>query len=101
MFPILANQNTKFPFITYQRTAVFSSYQKDGLTEDKITLEIIAVSDDYTQSIEIASLIRDTLEMKRFHDSDITIYSMLLESVHEEFADNAYIQRLVFEIKAI
>ena len=100
MFPILANQNTKFPFITYQRTAVFSDYQKDGLTQDRITLEIIAVSNDYTQSLEIASLIRDTLEMKRFQNEDITIYSILLESAHEEYAENAYIQRLVFDIKA-
>lgn len=32
IFPIVANANTKYPFITLQRTGVISEYQKDGLT---------------------------------------------------------------------
>jgi len=37
-----------------QRTGIRASYSKAGITEDNVTLEIIAISNDYSQSIDIA-----------------------------------------------
>ena len=100
IFPIVANANTKYPFITIQRTGVVANYTKDYHSEDIITLEVIGVTNDYSQSIDMATLIRDTLECKQYQDADINIYNIKLDSVQEEYAEEAYIQRLTFIVNA-
>ena len=48
IFPIVAQANTKYPYIVMQRTGIRASYSKAGITEDNVTLEIIAISNDYS-----------------------------------------------------
>ena len=52
------------------------------------------MSDDYSESVDIASMVRDILEDKRFAD----IESIKLESADEDFIDDAYIQTLSFNL---
>ena len=99
IFPIVANANTKYPYIVMQRTGIRASYSKAGITEDNVTLEIIAISNDYSQSIDIAQLIRETIDGKRYRSDEIEIDDIDVESITEEFVDNAYLQRLVFSMK--
>lgn len=99
IFPIVANANTKYPYIVMQRTGIRASYSKAGITEDNVTLEIIAISNDYSQSIDIAQLIRETIDGKRYRSDEIEINDIEVESITEEFVDNAYLQRLVFSMK--
>lgn len=99
IFPIVANANTKYPYIVMQRTGIRASYSKTGHTEDNVTLEIIAISNDYSQSIDIAQLIRETIDGKRYRGDEIEIDDIEVESITEEFVDNAYLQRLVFSMK--
>lgn len=99
IFPIVANANTKYPYIVMQRTGIRASYSKAGITEDNVTLEIIAISNDYSQSIDIAQLIRETIDGKRYRSNEIEIDDIEVESITEEFVDNAYLQRLVFSMK--
>lgn len=99
IFPIVANANTKYPYIVMQRTGIRASYSKAGITEDNVTLEIIAISNDYSQSIDIAQLIRETIDGKRYRSDEIEIDDIEVESITEEFVDNAYLQRLVFSMK--
>lgn len=98
IFPIVANANTPFPYIVIQRTGIHCNYSKAGLIDDNATMEIIAVSNDYSQSIDIAQLIRETLDAKRFRAPEIYIDNIEIESITEEFVDNAYIQRLSFSM---
>ena len=99
IFPIVAQANTKYPYIVMQRTGIRASYSKAGITEDNVTLEIIAISNDYSQSIDIAQLIRETIDGKRYRSDEIEIDDIEVESITEEFVDNAYLQRLVFSMK--
>lgn len=99
IFPIVANANTKYPYIVMQRTGIRASYSKAGITEDNVTLEIITISNDYSQSIDIAQLIRETIDGKRYRSDEIEIDDIEVESITEEFVDNAYLQRLVFSMK--
>lgn len=99
IFPIVAQANTKYPYIVMQRTGIRASYSKAGITEDNVTLEIIAISNDYSQSIDIAQLIRETIDGKRYRSDEIEIDDIEVESITEEFAENAYLQRLVFSMK--
>jgi hypothetical protein len=62
VYPLIADNDAKFPFIVYRRMNLISYTTKDGLQEDDVTVEIIVVSDKYSDSIEIATTIRTLLE---------------------------------------
>ena len=99
IFPLVANADTTYPFIVYSRTSLVAEYCKDGIVEDTVDFLILAVSDNYVESLEVANQIRSILERKRYKDEDISIYDIRLASVQEEYTEDAYIQRLNFTIK--
>lgn len=99
IFPLVANADTTYPFIVYSRTGLTVEYCKDGTVEDTVDFLILAVSDNYVESLEVANQIRSILENKRYKDDTIQISSIRLSSVQEEYMEDAYIQRLNFTIK--
>ena len=86
IFPVIAPENTEGDFIVYQR---------DGYKRQVPIVNVIAVSENYDRSQELASLIYDTLSGD-FTDPDIYIE---LEDSTEDFIDNKYIQVLQFSIE--
>lgn len=96
IFPLIANADTTFPFIVFQRSNLMPIYTKDILTENLITMVIIVVSNDYIQSLDLANAVRHALEGNIYRDNDIVISAMKMESITEETLEDAYIQRMVF-----
>ena len=96
IFPLIANADTTFPFIVFQRSNLMPIYTKDILTENQITMVIIVVSNDYIQSLDLANAVRHALEGNIYRDNDIAISAMKMESITEETLEDAYIQRMVF-----
>ena len=96
IFPLIANADTTFPFIVFQRSNLMPIYTKDILTENQITMVIIVVSNDYIQSLDLANAVRHALEGNIYRDNDIVISAMKMESITEETLEDAYIQRMVF-----
>lgn len=68
IFPLVANAETTYPFIVYARTGLFVEYCKDGLVGNTIDFQIISVSGNYVESLEVANEIRRVLELKRYKD---------------------------------
>ena len=99
IFPLIANADTTYPFVVYSRTGLSVQYCKDELVEDTVEMQIIAVSDNYVESLEVANQIRKTLELRRYKDDDIQIRECKLTSVYEEYMEDAFIQRMNFTIK--
>lgn len=99
IFPLIANADTTYPFVVYSRTGLSVQNCKDGLVEDTVEMQIIAVSDNYVESLEVANQIRKTLELRRYKDDDIQIRECKLTSVYEEYMEDAFIQRMNFTIK--
>ena len=99
IFPLVANADTTYPFIVYARTGLVVDYCKDGTVANSIDFQILSVSDNYVESLEVANQIRNILEMKRYKDEDICIRECKLSSVSEEYMEDAFIQRLNFTIK--
>ena len=98
IFPLIANADTTFPFIVFQRSNLMPIYTKDILTENQITMVIIVVSNDYIQSLDLANAVRHALEGNIYRDNDIVISAMKMESITEETLEDAYIQRMVFTL---
>ena len=96
IFPLIANADTTFPFIVFQRSNLMPIYTKDILTENQITMVIIVVSNDYIQSLDLANAVRHALEGNIYRDNDIVISAMKMEYITEETLEDAYIQRMVF-----
>lgn len=94
IYPIIVEKDTNYPFIVYKRSNVIPDYTKDYHFKDYVIVDIICVSNHYVESVEIASLVRESLEDKRIGDID----SIRLESADEDFIDDAYIQTLSFNL---
>lgn len=94
IYPIIVEKDTNYPFIVYKRSNVIPDYTKDYHFKDYVIVDIICVSNHYVDSVEIASLVRESLEDKRIGDID----SIRLESADEDFIDDAYIQTLTFNL---
>lgn len=94
IYPIIVEKETTYPFIVYKRSNIIPDYTKDFHFKDEVIVDIICVSNDYSESVEIASIVRNILEDKRLTD----IQSIKLESADEDFIDNAYVQTLSFNL---
>ena len=55
IFPLVANADTTYPFIVYARTGLVVDYCKDGTVENRIDFQIVSVSDNYVESLEVAN----------------------------------------------
>lgn len=96
IYPLIADDGVTFPFIIYYRTSIRNTVCKDGYYEDEVSFSIIAVSNSYIQSLEIANIIRSIFEKKKLTD---TIYNCTVEDIDEDYRDNAYVQQLDFNCK--
>lgn len=99
VYPLIADNDAKFPFIVYRRTGLVSGTTKDGLTEDEVTVEIVIVSDKYSVGLDLAIKVRNLLEKQSVIYEDIEINDTTLNLATEEYSDNSYIQRMQFNMK--
>ena len=93
-------QPTNFPFISFRRNSTEFLYNKDSRTEDKVSVDIIAVSNNYAQSVEIAECVRKILEYHVYKDTNegVLIDYMVLTDSSEDSLNDAIVQTLTFEI---
>ena len=90
---------TIFPYVSFMHGNISSSYTKDGWSEDTTEVTIIAVSDDYSQTVDIAEAVRELLDNKAYKDEDIYISEMRLSGATEDQIENVFVQRLSFNVK--
>lgn len=97
--PLVADNDTKYPFIVYRRMNLVSSTCKDGVYEDEVVMEIIVVSSKYSETIDVATKIRKRLERQRVIFDNLEINDGNIIMATEEFTNNAYVQRMQFQFK--
>jgi len=51
VYPLVADNDAKFPFIVYKRIGMATSGCKDGYYEDEVTFEIAIVTDTYFRGV--------------------------------------------------
>ena len=97
IYPLVAENTTTFPFVTYYRDNISPiSFTKDGYCQDEVYFTINVVSDHYTQTLEIANIIRKLMEGLR---GDNNIYDCYMTNIDENFVENSYVQTLQFQCK--
>lgn len=95
IYPIIVEKDTTYPFIVYKRSSITPTYTKDFHLSDEVIVDIVCVSNSYTEGIDVAGLVRNTLEDKRIQG----IQSIKLDSADEDFINDAYVQTLSFILK--
>ena len=96
IFPLIVENETTYPFIIYKRSDMKSNYTKDIHLSDDVFIDIICVSENYLSGLEIAGIIIELLEDKRFKDKGIE--KVQSEYANEDYLENAFIQKLGFKI---
>lgn len=96
IFPLIVENNTTYPFIVYKRSDVKANYTKDYYLNDDVSIDIVCVSDNYLSGLEIAVIIREILENKRFKNEGVE--RIQLDYANEDYLENAFIQTLGFTI---
>ena len=97
-YPIVADNDAKYPFIVYKRIGLSSLMCKDGNYEDVATVEVTVVAEKYAISVDIAQQVREALE-GNFDTFDNMEIEVTLQSGTEDFSDSAYTQKLTYRIK--
>ena len=92
-YPLVAENTTKFPFIIYRTTQSRPENTKDGIYDWIFTIQVNVVSDKYDTVCDLCSEAVDKLlELEDVLDINI-------ESISEDFIDNAYIKEINIIIK--
>lgn len=98
IFPItVTNPDTPMPFVVYSRTSIVPEYAKDNLVSEVVNMDFVVVSRDYTESVEVAAALRNSLELKSGMVDDIIIRRIELDTVEENWYANTYWQILKFK----
>lgn len=97
IYPLIAEIDANFPFITFTRDNITSNYSKDGIYQDSVTFSIMVVSAKYSSSLDIANRIRHIFEKRKIESKDLTLYNIKLTGISESFTDDSYTQELRFE----
>lgn len=98
IFPLVAPQSTEGDLIVYYRDEYSKDYTNMGVYNDNCKVFVTIVSDNYDRSQEIAEAVDNALEGTFFQNTDNQIQVRLSDST-EDYADNKYIQVLLFEIQ--
>ena len=116
IFPLVAENETTFPFIAYSRENVNGStgYTKDGCVGDDVQFRVDIVSDSYNESCEIALAVRTCLEKPYLALTEtiptndpqnpqvvtiMRIYECKMYSINESYDSETFIQTMRFVCK--
>lgn len=100
VFPVITD-SAQLPYVVYRRTALEASPQKHvGSVCDSVSIEVYCYASKYAQSVELAEAVRGALDMRSIEHDGIRVRSCVLTDSEEAFADDAYMQQLVFTIKS-
>lgn len=98
IYPSVAPDKTKYPFLVYKRTGVTFDGDKDEYYRScDVTLDLIIVGDSYTQSLDIASSISDEMPT-RTSSNGFEVSEIMLTNASEDYVDDAYVQILTYNL---
>lgn len=99
IYPVIAPEGTKDPFILYQRDKYKVSYSKMGIVEEECHLMVTIVTDNYDEAIYLAFLVDGALEGNHQNDETGCAFMAELYDSTEGFDDNKYFENLTYAIK--
>lgn len=97
IFPLVLSENTELPAITYERTYT-NEFNRDSFISTS-TFDLNILSENYSESIDIASKIDEILNNYKGENSGINIKNIRNISGTETYNEGVFIQRITYEVK--
>jgi hypothetical protein len=98
VFPLVADEGTKYPFIVYKRTSTNTLNSKDVYNFQELAMiELNIAAEDYEGSVSLAEKVKEKLEHYRGQVEGITIRGISMTDSSEDWMNDCYAQRLMFE----
>jgi len=97
IFPV-ATDTAQLPYISYRRVSLDPQAWKGG-NADMVGVEVLCYASTYEQSLTIAEAARAALDCMQASIDALVLRSCLLVDSEEMWSDDAYVQRLVFNLK--
>ncbi len=101
IYALLAPDNVTFPFVVFKRNSLTPEYTKDGLAFDNTDIQVIIGAANYSDSVEVAQLVRNSLELKKGVFSGVNIIESKVVGAEEDIVDNSFAQSITFSIKSL
>lgn len=96
LYPLIANDDTTFPYIVYRKESIQPSVMKDGFYQDSVDFTIIINDINYDTCCEIANRVRNLFEWMDFSSKNLNIRNCHLINIDENWVSNAFVQMLSF-----
>lgn len=98
VFPIVVDK-AQLPYILYRRSALKHDPTKAGAPgADTVQVEVVCYTAKYAEGVELAEAVRGTLDYAR-DGGEPHIRSCILADSEEGYEDDAFAQRMVFEVR--
>lgn len=98
IFPLVAKEDTTFPFVTYSRDNIQITYTKMFNHDNLVTITYKVYSDNYDESVTIANLIRNILERKQIEiPNEIKINDIRIVNMYEQYNENGFCESITFQ----
>lgn len=94
VFSYVAEDSTTYPFVVMKKSNVTANYTKDGRMSDSVVVDITIVGDNYSIVVNIAELVRESLERVKHNG----IVNCELLGNNEDYITDAYVSTLTFSI---
>jgi hypothetical protein len=93
LYPVIAENGSELPFVVYNREFLNATYNKEGIVEDAVGINLTAVAADYERSVKIADCIRDVLDEFKYD----WVYDCRLTGSSESYDDSlGFLQHLSY-----
>lgn len=99
VFPLIAEENTTFPFIVYRRNSIRKASTKDYVNDEIASVDVVIACDKYSQSVEIAERVRFVLERGEYEGENFSVDNITISNASEQYMQNTYIQTLTFDVE--
>lgn len=97
IFPVLAQKAT-LPYICFHREGVEVLPDKGLPAPDHTTVEVECYTADYDSGVELAERVRAALDGAQWEGGGITLRRCYYRDSREDWANDAYVQVLAFEV---
>lgn len=98
IFPLVAKEDTTFPFVIYTRDNLNVQYTKVVGHDNIVNITYRVYSDNYDEAITIANIIRNILERKNINIPNIIkINDIRITNMYEQFTENGFCEAITFQ----
>lgn len=102
VYPLVADKGTTYPYVVYRRSNLYPSSTKDRYSyREMATIDMLVAANSYDESINLAEQVKCKMEHTRGKFNGFSIGDITLVNADEDFIEDAFLQRLSFQIEIL